>query len=1186
MVYVLSEVHKSQSITNSIYAYVYSETVPCLVTSKADSIEFLAASSTREIVLVDSLLVDDQVVCLNKFRHPNLETDCLLVLTESFVLLFVWYNSALGKFVVVNSITFDASSQQLPSDSSPLIVVDPSPVPRFFTVFFFEGFVQMFVINQKWKLPDGTVTPNRLKRKFHNDDLVDDYTFAIGAVTTQDIRMLKNVMNPDRPILAVLYRDYNFNYSMRYYAFEISSKKLVLVKQFEEFDEPPTTITNPNCGGIMAFTDNYAFYFPNDDIKYLEVAENNADENLICNTSSMMITKKLKMVNTERLTAFYCATVIDDKRILMVNNRGETYLIYFDYEQKSSTSLRVEALSFISLGLTTIPTAVHHIDANLFLVTSKLSQSVLFKILPKSPYIELAQFFPSSPPILNINPRFNGMKYELFVSQGGYESGEFRKLSNKSQYLKFIKSFKSRIANHKISQFQDIEKAILLVTDVSQNKVQFYSIEDDGNYQELDTHLSVSLVLKRSNDTHLEIKENGISINGKVINNINIEKAKAISASVFLVLEQDNKLHIYSEVLLQTIQLDKLMQVSDMDVINVFGQEYLVIVSFWDGSYLLYLVTADEYELVLSAVVTTGDVPITSCGLMFKANVSATAVWLILVTSNNNVIQLFIDFRRGKLDSSRTKISNFNGLPFKIAKSLETDMVVFNKKDIFTIQNDMGLNYNRIFKLDTHAPYLDINDVTYVGTNKLAVSVNENDILMYNIVPMTTTKDVIFSNNLITKSLIIKNHAIILGSSNVFHENSKEYVKNSFLQLVDLRRMKLVNTLSFPEETPIEITDITQVSTNGLLSDYTEASFHVVGICNSDDANNLIKVFEIKKNIIHEITPCVVTGIINPSNLEPQSINLLDEDTNSYIVSGAMNFIARPKSLREWIVVPESVYPAPTTCISTAVAKNLVVFADVMNGLTFMSIDTRDVSVPILERSTACQYLMSTFLTDVVLLDEPASIVLAGDSLGNLIGLCREENITEELRESPSDFTEVISYNIGQAINVITKLPVPETKVDFPTYFNRIDQQETNIEPKALIGTVNGSIYALSKLIDVDEELQDVIEECTKELILYRVTLSDLQNSNKRDKYSRWRGRKDAKMYQQDETGRKVRKEQVGVVDLTLIQYWMQRDSFLRRNDQRSDQVEEEINEMETTLKSCYKHKSILQKMVFDVQYV
>lgn len=1152
MVFVLSQLVPPNTTGLSILVQLYPDSPPCIVTSKHTKLEFNILNN--ELGTINTLDLDEPLLALNHFQHSNLPTECLILLTESYQLIIIWYDYNKHEFVILNTINFNSSNQLLPSDILPQIVVDPVKTPRYFSVYLFEGFVQVFCINNKWEL----VETSRKRRL--DMDLLDEFTFSVGGIVVQDLKPL----HASFPTLTILYRDYNYNYSLRSYELNLFRKSASLLKQFEEFDDPPTTLVNPPVGGIFVLSDNYIFYFPDKRVNHLELED--TDPNLSCNSSDKVITKRL--INHD-ISAFLVSTVIDERRILLIDNKGATFILFFDHVSLSMSSLQVNSMNFVRLGMTTVPTAVHNINENYFFVSSKLSQSMIFRVLPKEPYIDIVQFITSSSPILDLNVQALENSLQITTCQGGFECGEYRNVSRSLRSAEFRSSFQCTTNYPKLEVFYDeVIGSILRLVDHESGVLQFFKIDRDFNHSPVDLGDEDCMAIKQTRDSLLKVTLTSISVNESLIAEVSVLKVKTVSSTRLIVLDKSNNLHLVDEDSKHIFSLETTDEVSDLDLVHVYEHQFLVLVAFWNGSYRIYLVDATENELIFEGVISHLNTSVTSCALRYDDHLNADSVWVLLMSSSNDLVQEYLNFRTVELDHHRSSITHFNGSSFTLVKG-NHETVMFNKKYLYLIQLDVVTMFNKISQLIHLPPQAQLNDVTLFGSDSyLAASTNVNDILIYDILSTTPTTDIMFSKDFNIKSLdLSRNKSLLISSKTIFNETLNEYGRNSFLQLIDKLTMSPLSKVEFQDNEPLEISD------GCLLAQNDGSNEYVMVLCNSEIP---LKIFQVKKNQLVEVK-VQISGLAPRSDVAYSSIKLVDENNRLYLISGTVNYIIQPQSVNEWVVISHCFFKSPVFTTAASTINDNVVFGDAMKGLTSLKITETASNSFEFDHSSKCHYKDMNLVTSICKFTSEESGeqgVLVVDSLGNLVGL--------SLDEDQHEFKEILIYNIGDPINKIVSFPQTNHKLDFHSKFDKLEmtKQDNTLIPKAIMGTVNGGIYTLSELSDIDNEIEEIITECCEEIVKYRKTVSDLYN-NKTDKLSQWYRAKGFKLLQQDEEGYLVRKPANAVVDLILIQQWLIRDAGIDVIDYSS-----EVQDMKKNLKKCYRHQNLLQKLVHQALYI
>lgn len=1130
--YVLSELRPCNGINSTIQADIYGDALPAMIISKHNHLEFYIVGETvedRNLRLVDSLYVEDAIVAINKFQHPNLEGESLIILTELFNLSILHYDRAQGQFDILHRIEFDSGNHQLSSDIRPKIIVDLETNSRFFLVYCFEGFLQYFSVNPNWQLN----TTN--KRKLTNIELLDHITFPIGAIVVQDIQILHSTQNDTSDCdIAVLYRDYNYNYLAKLCKLDFIAKTLELSKQYEEFSEPPTVLVSLHTGGFLVITDNYLFYFP---VKDMTVSISDTNEDKTITVNKQIVTKRLASLKPHNMSAFQCHIVIDTNRIILINNRGETFLLYIDIFSATRSSAVVNNISMIMLGFTTVPLSIHHLNENFFYVASRLSQSLTFEILPQQPFINILEFYETSTPILDIQPIRDSIDGLWFLScQGGYESGEFRRISNSDKLFDFKLQFQTRIV---AKQLKIMDNELYIINPESK-QCQLVTIDEKYKYK-FKSHSNDALFKTKD----LQINSNSVTFKGHLIYKGPVLIYKVTDDGYSIIMNTKEIQVFINDTLAQVINVND--EVSDFDMLKVFNS-YILVVALWNGSFLVY-----DGSGKISSETKLTDTAITSCCII---PVSSTTLWLLFVTSNNQLFEIYYNYETNKQDPNRLKVTNFSGIPLKFKKHTEHEYFLFNNKSIYILTSGIQ---NQLFPIMEFSE--SINDIC-VYNNHLVASLNDNDIHVYSI---KAKSEIIYSNDFNMKSINIDSYSIILSSRNALFDNINNYGRNCFLKLIDLRTMQCVHQLNYSDQMPVEMVDIlpfhrtifdidnedgeSKVNNDVFDSDFLLPPNSFLGLCNCNQ-NDILRLYQIDNNQIVELNKIKIQGLKDASQLSNKSIKLVDAKALIFLITGTLNFFVQAKTIDEWIVIPDSILKSSIYSISSGITSDHLILADVMKGLTAYKFQVENATLR-LNKDSQINYIDTDFITSFVTVGD--TIILT-DSLGNIIGLEFDGNMKNE----------TILFNIGDAINVIKPIPASQAKLDFTLQVDK-SHIEPLTTPLAVLGTVNGGIYVISLLNDVDQDIETALVDCNRKLVNYKHTMTDIQ-INKNDKYASWLEKRNQKCLQQDETGRHLTKQTKGILDLTLIQAWL-----------KSDDVNNE------QLKACYEHKSLLERVVYGI---
>lgn len=149
--------------------------------------------------------------------------------------------------------------------------------------------------------------------------------------------------------------------------------------------------------------------------------------------------------------------------------------------------------------------------------------------------------------------------------------------------------------------------------------------------------------------------------------------------------------------------------------------------------------------------------------------------------------------------------------------------------------------------------------------------------------------------------------------------------------------------------------------------------------------------------------------------------------------------------------------------------------------------------------------------------------------------------------------------------------------------FDKVNEIKPLLHTTAVIGTVNGGLYCVSKVVQESrEDIEKILVKCQAELISYLKTLTLTNKTTKALNYSNWLSTKDWRTLSKNESGNYIRKDAFGMFDLAIIRKWLKRDHQLNNSGQRNKTDEELLNDMKTSLKVCYKNKRLLQRLVYE----
>lgn len=1129
MLCVLSEVAGPKGITCS--DFISTQKLSLLVTATVESVDFYAVQKDQNFVLVDSIRTELPIWAM---AHSD---TLLALLTRDFRLLFFDLNDG---FKCRKNIKLDQRGQQQCLDGKATIVALDG-------CFLFHCFQNVVLII--------SIEDQPLARK--RGRTTEGYTlrsFSIGSVLVRSIRALQDKSKEN--IVAILYRDYNLNFSLRYYEVNHALNKFKMVKQFREFAEPIDQIMTPEVGGVVVFSTKHIFYFPGPNISYLELTNDSRDPKISVSYDNQTITSSLSTT----IENIVCSTNIDSSRSLLISNNGTAYVLLLQATIQRD-SVAVLSLDLVELGKTTVPTSVHHLTGSLFFASSRLSQSLFFNVRVSAPHITVQKFMPSSPPILDISVEKVKSKLQLLTCQGGTNSGELRHYRDATVLLKSKEDPTNvgKNANKLLRIFDDETRRIYGVYDVLGEMIETVQFEKgESGWLIAQAPGTTNLNQIATSEFPVITRKQIFDESGET--QVSVVESKLLTNGAYAYITQEGQL-----VLKHTGKFDHSKQLGDQevslfDVQDLGDFHYILLVCFWDGSFCFLEADSEDFETCYSSKLSSG-YGIADCALVYDKYRDKRTIWAIITSAQGELIQINFDWAKGTPRDSKTVVSNLGTFPLSIASG--SDFTVLYHEDVaFYLQFDEATEFF------SPRPLLKDQDICFTDVHILSP---ENLAVLFGskvfILSAFTDKSAFPIRTLFSDHLCIKILSVTERSSIVL---CREYQTNDqvfFLKLVDTVSMSEVHRL------PVGSDQVVDIISLPLASDIPKNSFAVLQ--NSHD-NDIIKCYRLKKNRIIEVTS-IVEGIIDSSRLTLDSIALLNADELTFVMSGNLNFAARltpDENKFIWEIIEPSVAQSRGFTLVSAI-DDVAVFGDLSRGIT-------------LSRSTykeGDETTLSTSSFPIKLEYEPwflsaleaykingGTHFFLGDSTGNF-----SSNTVEENSVSTS-----YAFNIGQPINVLRALPssqmVSEEGAIWPVV-------EPLVHQTGIIGTSDGGIYCVSHLISDEtlDDLQPTLLKCQAELVANQEMLETL--ATKGAKFAAWTSKRDWTHLRIDDQGNNYSKPHTGLLDSIIMRRWLELDSNLRAYDQRGIASEEAVGSLEKALKTCYKNKALIQRLVYEATF-
>lgn len=1154
--YVLNSVQAPSSICHAVGARVLLSEERALVVVRPKTLEVYKGVRMLEMEAFSE--VDERIVAVAAIRPKGAHSDRIAVFLELHTLLVLALD---GGFNTVFAVCFSNLGHQNIIDSDAFLVPDSGENTTFLVVHCFLGVILVVFLPD---LANGKVSHNGPKKRSFTPK-TPTKTFSIGNIVVHSMVMLQM---SEKPTLAVLYRDFNFNFSLRYYAIDPASQSFTLTKQFDEFDDTPTVLVAAPFGGVFLASELHLFYFPNPLVSLVSVET--AKNDLLASTDRMVVTKKLYEDGTADFIAqtFVCHAVVDEKRIVFLNDVGEASVLYMDMVS-STRAVTVKSLELIRLGMATIPSALVHIDANVFFASSRLSQSVVFEVLPTDPHISICQFFPSSPPVLSIDLIKEGLLSKVVACQGGQNSGEIRKYSLKDYTISSLSSVTVDPASVRLNLIVDgISKHTLGLFDVK-NVLSFDcqvdTTEENATVKVRKALQEYSFIdLKRINGAHYSITDSAIDIDDEILEDNVAGGVILLSGTTFYVNKENSVVFLPKSGQKKTHKLSLSdSNLTSIDATKVSRDTYATLVTFAGGDFELVLFTSSSSKTLVFSLV-DAEPGIFASAIVYFPQTASLAV--IMLTSDGRVLSGDLALKPQRELPLHTVIKS-SGIPLQMVKNTAGDVLLFNSSEILIMRFDFATNAFKVSPIDLACG---ASDIVYLNDSKIAVLRQAQlEILLLEAYIGTNVPQTIFSNDLKKKSYHVPgtSYSVVLASETKLDAVSGELESSSYLQLINDGTMQMTH-----EYRHILLKDIVDVAFVPQAENIDIPKHTFVAVNNSGNKDETFLLFRIKKGKIMELPRTNVQGLASVKDLSMLSIELISRENLTYLVSGNTNFIIQLLVMGTdfiWKLHTNSLVQLPAFTMRSVICNGIIVMGDIIKGLFTGTMEEEEVDSEELSLKTHALHLEQepTFLTafDLVSEEENKCSVVFGDSLGN-ISVARVEKGSHEPEQ-------IASFNMGELTNVVKSLGKDDIGDFHSKFFN--SQQNSFVSPTALLGTVYGGVYSLSRIISVKHN--ETVERCVREIAAYVFKAEAGKKDHEAPKKAQ--AQHDWRTLRRDGSGSFIKHEHYGIIDLASVHRWLIEDNQLKQQKQ-SQASSTKLAQMKKQLPQCYKNKDFLQQLV------
>lgn len=1064
--YVLSELVRPSAVTESV---AFSNNRIVLI--RNDFLQVVDIDLGYETVhFGDKIQFEDKILAGGLLQS---QLGSALVVVCGNVLWLVYLDDE--KWIVEEIVSIDGKGQQQSIDFKAFVECD-HVLSRYFVSLQYQGTIQIyFPPNGDWFDQKFNLEYTKKKGKRATGNSWGFKTISIGSIVVVAMAILNN------DTLALLYRDFNFQYSMRYYSINCYNQTMVLKKQFEEFDEPPASIIPLPFGGVLVVSSLRLFYFPNDDSKSLQL--NNFDDTISINNHLQVITKDISsFVSMDEILNTF--EVIDDSRIMIISQSGLVYLINFD-AKVSKKVISVNDFNIIPLNMATIPVNVHHISESYFFATSRISQSVLFQVIPKDPYITIVHSMESSPPILDLGYQYQQNLLQILSCQGGYHSGEFKKYSQRKANLSLTNTIPVQRSQKLLLTDENI------VASINSTGLELINLECESTTTIASdrTYLDYKFI----ENNHYIVTTDGIYVNESLIIEIKIQFAQILPNGLFTFIDHDNNLKIFDKTEeLQSIKIN-IKNITSLTCVST--KNILILVTNWHGEYLLFSLTNSCLKLAHESCL-PGKEGILCGGMLLHEN-----LLFVVLLSEAGITQFSLDMKTYTLIQKKTNNSRLSSLPMKISSS-KKHLILFTDREVFGVTFDTLLKMLITFKVDETKQR--VSDIL-VNQTQLIVLLNNELIQVMNLtVPnrIPYSLSTVYSTDLNFKLLNLDNtvYSVVI-SKELAIEDSKPLMKSK-LRLVNTRKMKTIHTCNAPSGA--NMMDLCLIPNLNDMNESSEIQASFVVLTNGLDSPLL--TFKIEKSKIVCVDESQIIGLENVGNLiDFETISAYDMENSSYFISGTSNFLVNLEIIdnsTKWTIESSSTTSSSTYTVGHLIVNKDIFAADLRLGLyEIAKIPLTDLNQKkFVIKPIQIEY-DHQFISSIANAPDNHSQVslIVGDLLGN-VSIIRKQN---------SEYSQPVAFNIGDQVNVVRQLQ-PN-----PAFHD-------NVIPLALVGTVNGGIYLINT-INIDD--YEILQRCQNELD----GLSIRNNNENRS----W------KLLSKDANGKPNRLPAKEIIDLRVIEQFL-----------------------------------------------
>lgn len=836
------------------------------------------------------------------------------------------------------------------------------------------------------------------KRKKAHDINVSPESFWIG-----ELNVLLLTITLELPTLVLLTRNVDFRYTVRFYSLPLPENcfSLLCIWNIKGIPSHIYSVTD----GVVVVSNSEARYITQTkkDIAYNEdKCENLVSSSADGSGATLSLWPLAHIISDCR---FNCSVAIDRNRQLLINDRGDTFILYLDVTS-SRQNVHVKEFRMIHLGKSSIASSVALLEPNKFLASSSVAPNVHFRILQTLPHIDILKTDTGSLPVLDIKLRSNGLTKEGIIVRGGFHFGELTLLPTTG----FIaRNSKSVHVHSRVNSFQLSKEGEMLLAHLFQNEVQV----QDYIYPEFTPKpgkTDVKKWLSKGTDTIVWNFE-GMSI-----------KIRNMNPSFFLFAKSGS-----DEVI---VELEEAAQVSDVTWHNRTNTAFVTLFSGKLG--VAYLDSENtSFEWI--------DLPFTGKSSLACYQVSVYQYAVFVLGINGQLYQQ-LRFELGETVSNFRAPNLPNAGPYRLTHSCqgsEGPIYIYDEYNVFALSNpDNNPFFTTEKVLETDKAIFNCEALEL--DNHRLVILFANGVLSDFRIDCEIPEKRYRSNSLIKTAVNVLDKYLValeLSESKTANKSHKEHI--SKLVLLDWRTLEVLDEYEAPHlDNYVDICLITS-------SLWTKGDLIVVAANSGAEPEKLLPFFNVKNGKFSGPSFCNVAGVF-PKKAQFTKISCYND--NLQLVGTAIVNVVLTRSsdgVLTWEAAHASLRSVYFVGVDTAINSQFSVFADARLGVLI----SRGSDKPIY--NFQLQYV-PFFVTSIALLDS-RQVLVYGDSIGNIAGVTfgSLERSLEPDAELLGKTLVIFAGNIGGCINVIT-----------------IAQEKPL---RLLVGTSTGKIFRLTEVEDIDE---------------------------------------------------------------------------------------------------------------------